>query len=217
MGLFDFFRRKKKVVERKARARDPKLKLAFNKVKTDIDSLQIKANEINNQLDKHSERLDQHNNLLNKHDSEIRNLILQISELQILKQSLSLRPVQAESKTSKSKSKTYTEFKSESKLRPAVKMIEIAEKSILKNMKRIIKNEIFKVIEQEETIPISKLYSIICEEKQFCSRASFFNYMKELKDSGLIENKTIEGQRITEVSKEELKQESKSKTSKSKV
>lgn len=108
---------------------------------------------------------------------------------------LNLRPVLAQSKESLS----LDSLPKESKSKPAEKIIKKAEKNILMNMKRMIKKEILNIIEQKRLITISHLQTIICEEKQLCSRASFFNYMKELKAEDLIINKTLDGQRMTQI------------------
>ena len=109
--------------------------------------------------------------------------------------SLNLRPVLNQSKESLS----LDSLQRESKSKPAEKIIKKAEKNILMNMKRMIKKEILNLIEQKKLITLSHLQTIICEEKQLCSRASFFNYMKELKAEDLIINKTLDGQRITQI------------------
>ncbi len=127
-------------------------------------------------------------------------ILLELKEIKETLQSLSLRPVLDQSK--ESLSLDFQKIESiESKSKPAGRIIEKAEKNILRNMKKMIKNEIFGMIETRKLIAISHLQTIICVEKQLCSRASFFNYMKELKEEGIIINKTLDGQRTTQTKK----------------
>jgi len=204
MGFFsNIFNKKKKRKQTK-----PKKKTKRTSKKESIKDYLIKEAFEKIKLEQENQ-----DNKLNKHDLDIKEILNEMVEIKEALQNLSLRPVQAQSKTLRAESKTKTK---ESKLRPAVKIVQIAEKNILKNMKKIIKNEIYKIIEHEETIPISRLKEIICEKKGFCSRASFFNYMKELKQAGLIKNQTIDGERVTKIKLREIEQESKSKTHKHK-
>lgn len=117
------------------------------------------------------------------------------NELKKINYSLSLRQVLDQSKESLS----LNLEKKESKSKPAEKIIKKAEKKIVMNMKRMIKKEILSIIEQKKLITISYLQTIICEEKQLCSRASFFNYMKDLREEGSIINETLDGQRVTKI------------------
>ena len=77
MGLFDFFRKKRKVkVKRKRRTRKPpsKKKQTLEKIKADIGNLQTQLKTINIALDKHNDELSQHSKLINEHSKALEKL-----------------------------------------------------------------------------------------------------------------------------------------------
>jgi len=77
MGLFDFFRKKRKVkVKRKRRTRKPpsRKKQTLEKIKADIENLQTQLKTINIALDKHNDELSQHSKLINEHSKGLEKL-----------------------------------------------------------------------------------------------------------------------------------------------
>jgi DNA-binding CsgD family transcriptional regulator len=77
MGLFDFFRKKRKVkVKRKKRSRKSpsKAKQTIKKTKVDIENLQTQMGTINIALNKHNDELLEHKRLINQHSRGLEKL-----------------------------------------------------------------------------------------------------------------------------------------------
>lgn len=170
MGLFDFFRRKKKVVERKARARDPKLKIAFEKVKTDIE-------EIKSELKNHSELISEHSEIINV----LKPLPNQVKELQKQFTELIMNSVNSPSTslTVHQKSSELSEL-----TEPALESLTPHTKQAFGIILRLL-NEY-----GEEWLPVSELTRELYPEKEAKEiRNAVSNTLKSLLTSGLIERK----------------------------
>ena len=74
-------------------------------------------------------------------------------------------------------------------------------RSFKRNKKQIIKQRILALIKERE-IPLPELKEIIVDEKGYCSKATFYRYVEEMKKEELLNTVTINDNRVEVVGKQ---------------
>jgi chromosome segregation ATPase len=68
-------------------------------------------------------------------------------------------------------------------------------RSFKRNKKQIIKQRMIALI-QDRQIPVPELKEIIVDEKKYCSKATFYRYIDEMKKEGLLNVITVDNNQI---------------------
>ena len=65
-------------------------------------------------------------------------------------------------------------------------------RSFKRNKKQIIKQRILSLVKSRQ-MPVAELKEMIVDDKQYCSKATFYRYIDELKKAGIVNSIFIDG------------------------
>ena len=74
-------------------------------------------------------------------------------------------------------------------------------RSFKRNKKQIIKQRILDLV-RERQIPVPELKEIIVDDKKYCSKATFYRYIDEMKKIGIVDILSINGNDVLVIVKE---------------
>ena len=74
-------------------------------------------------------------------------------------------------------------------------------RSFKRNKKQIIKQRILSMVKGRQ-IPLPELKEVFVDEKQYCSKATFYRYIDELKKAGWLDMVNVDGNQIVVVAKQ---------------